>query len=564
MENTFRVSSLPIGDIFNDAFLFRMPRYQRPYAWTVNETDELLGDLLTAQESEQPYFLGSIVLVNVSPDSKEHEVIDGQQRLTTLTLLLCVLRELSENEEMKNSLEEFVWQQANLAKGTEEVFRVHLRDRDGEFFQERIQKPGRLKELIDAGKDTRWKDSQQRMLENADHLWKFLDCIDDGQRTRLAQFIIQKCYLVVISASDTSSAHRIFRVLNTRGLELLPTDVLKAYVIGPMLNEIDQEAYNEKWERIEEGLGRGEFTKLFGHMYVIWNKKRHHSELEDAFIEDVWKSESSIDGKSFIDDDLDNYAEAYRVVTNAEYDGANSDLVNMYLRYLNWLEEEDWVAPVMEYYRHSGDDGERFSKFLKGFEKLAYCLLLLGTRRDPRINRYVKVIESIDTGEIIEENSDALSITPQEEGEILNALDGKIYNPSLNRRYARPLLQRLNSAITEGTIPPIYAKTTIEHVLPQNPSEDSEWTDIFPEEDEREQWTHKLANLVLLSRGKNTRARNYSFAKKKKEYFQNPKTGVPSSSLALQIISESEWTPEVLLRRQEELIGRLKGEWRLG
>ena len=566
MGNTFQVNSLPIGDIFNDAFLFRMPRYQRPYAWTINETDELLMDLLTAQESEQPYFLGSVVLVRVSPGSKEHEVIDGQQRLTTLTLLLCVLRELSENEKMKVSLEVFVWQQANLARGTEEVFRVHLRERDSDFFQERIQKPGRLREFLDAGKDTRWTESQQRMFENADHLWKALhnDILDDDQRNKLAQFVIQKCYLVVISASDTSAAHRIFRVLNTRGLELLPTDVLKAYVIGPMLNEIDQGVYNDKWERIEEGLGRDEFTKLFAHMYVIRNKKRHHSELADAFKEDVWENESTIDGKSFIDDDLENYAEAYRVVTNAEYDGASSDRVNMYLKYLNWLDEEDWVAPVMAFYKQNGYDSGEFSRFLKGFERLAYGLLLLGTRRDPRVSRYVKVIEAIDAGEIVNEDNDALRISPQEKNEILNALDGKIYNPSLNRRYGQPLLLRLNSAITEGTTPPEYIKNTIEHVLPQNPNEDSEWIELFPDEEKREQWTHKLANLVLLSRGKNTRAKNYSFARKKKEYFQNPKTGVPSSSLALQIISESEWTREVLERRQKELIDKLKEEWRLG
>ena len=179
------------------------------------------------------------------------------------------------------------------------------------------------------------------------------------------------------------------------------------------------------------------------------------------------------------------------------------------------------------------------------------------------MSRYVKIIESIDAGEIAGEDCEALSISSQEIGEILKALDSKIYNPSLNRRYARPLLLRLNSAITEGTTPPEYSKNTIEHVLPQNPNEDSDWIELFPDEVDREQWTHKLANLVLLSRGKNTRAKNYSFARKKKEYFQNPKTGIPSSSLALQIISESEWTPEVLERRQEELIEKMKEEWRL-
>src|SRR4051794_19496601 len=90
--------------IFSDAFRFFIPRYQRPYAWTTEETEELLDDLWTSYSSDElpaakkdPYFLGSIVLTK-----EEHEptsdVIDGQQRLTTLTILMSVLRHLQPDE----------------------------------------------------------------------------------------------------------------------------------------------------------------------------------------------------------------------------------------------------------------------------------------------------------------------------------------------------------------------------------------------------------------------------------------------------------------------------------
>jgi uncharacterized protein with ParB-like and HNH nuclease domain len=95
----------PLSKIFNDDFLFTIPNYQRPYAWTTEETGQLLDDLLAALEDEHkeinqmnPYFLGNIVLIkNGKADA---QVIDGQQRLTTLTILLSVLRELLNTENL--------------------------------------------------------------------------------------------------------------------------------------------------------------------------------------------------------------------------------------------------------------------------------------------------------------------------------------------------------------------------------------------------------------------------------------------------------------------------------
>ena len=82
---------------------------------------------------------------------------------------------------------------------------------------------------------------------------------------------------------------------------------------------------------------------------------------------------------------------------------------------------------------------------------------------------------------------------------------------------------------------------------------------MFPDEDERLQWTDRLANLVLLSRNKNSRAQNYSFERKKREYFQ--RDGVTTFALTVQVVNETEWTRQVLERRQKNLIDLLKKEW---
>ena len=98
-------------------------------------------------------------------------------------------------------------------------------------------------------------------------------------------------------------------------------------------------------------------------------------------------------------------------------------------------------------------------------------------------------------------------------------------------------------------------------MLPQSPSLDSEWITRFPDEEEREQWTHRLGNLVLLSRRKNSQAQNYDFERKKSGYLQS---GVVPFALTTEVVNESEWTPAVLEQRQKRLIDRLRSEWRLG
>ena len=100
MKQTLEATQKELKRIFSDDYLFRIPPYQRPYAWTREQTSELLDDLLTAMDSDvdldevPPYFLGSVVLIK-DPTDAEAQVVDGQQRLTTITILFCILREMS-------------------------------------------------------------------------------------------------------------------------------------------------------------------------------------------------------------------------------------------------------------------------------------------------------------------------------------------------------------------------------------------------------------------------------------------------------------------------------------
>ena len=550
-----------LRDIFNYKYLFSIPSYQRPYAWTTEETSELLDDLLYAMREREEgndalsYFLGSIVIIKEGSDQPKAEVVDGQQRLTTLTILLCVLRELSDGD-MESDLDAFVRQRESRLTGTESFSRLTLRERDKDFFEEKVLMPGRLQDFLEE-LSVRRTDSQQRIFENSQYLWQKLSKLNREDRDKLAQFVSQHCQLVVVSTPDLSSAYRIFAVMNARGLDLSPTDILKANIIGEMDPKIRSE-YTGKWEGIEEELGRDNFRDLFGHIRMIYMKNKARGALNKEFRDGVLAhiNEGSM---HFIDEVLTPYADAYKTVIHANYKGTeDADKVNLYLNHLGRLDNSDWIPPAMAFFRRNEGDTSALIQFVRDLERLAYSMFITRKNINQRIDRYSKVIQRIERDEELFKDDSPLQLSDEEKEEFLQTLEGPIYSLT---RVRKPLLMRLDGLLAGVGAEYDRPVISIEHVLPQTPDGSSEWIRLFTEE-EKEKWTHRLANLVLLDRRKNSRAQNFDFALKKREYFQ--RDGVSPFPITTKVISESEWTPAVLKRRQRDLIDRLKKEWRLG
>src|SRR5688572_4225864 len=104
MSEAIRAFQLPINKIFSDDYILSIPPYQRPYSWGKEQIEELLTDFndslngtVEVNDNTSPYFLGSIVLINSSESQRHYDIVDGQQRLTTLCILLAVLRHLEPN-----------------------------------------------------------------------------------------------------------------------------------------------------------------------------------------------------------------------------------------------------------------------------------------------------------------------------------------------------------------------------------------------------------------------------------------------------------------------------------
>jgi len=556
MAQVFRASEFVLRAVFDDSYLFKIPTYQRPYAWTTEEADELLNDLMEAErkDPDDPYFLGSIILIK-QDGIPESDVVDGQQRLTTLTMLLCVLRELSTDDNHKSEINRFVWQEGSEVNETQDEIRLTLRERDRDFFREHIQSGGSIGSLLGVDR-AGLPDSRMRMIENVEHMHKKLDSLSEADLWRFTLFVLRGCFLVVVAATNRDSAYRIFSVMNTRGLDLSPTDILKAEAIGDLEDRLQGE-YAAKWEELEEELGRDKFRELFAHIRMIYGKDKLRVTLQEGFREQVLSKES---GPPFIDDVLVPYAKLYEVIEDAAYVSTeNAEEINRYLGFLGFLDNFDWIPPAMEFFRLHGNASAELLAFLKRLDRLAYGLFIRRADTYERIDRYGKLLAEIgDDGTTGQEYS-TFEFSVREKAEIRERLAGDIY---LVTRARLPLLLRLDGMLADAGASYDHKIITVEHVLPQNPTANSEWLSSFPEEDTREYWTHKLANLVLLSRRKNSAASNWDFQRKKREYFQ--RKGLSTTfALTTGVLDEVEWTPDVLERRQAELVQRLIDEWRL-
>ena len=554
MPDTIKASERNLNAIFNDAYLFEIPVFQRPYAWTTEQVDDLLDDLLYAmrRNDDEPYFLGSVVLIK--GDDAKSQVVDGQQRLTTLTMLLCILRELAEGK-LQADLDVRIRQQADLLAGTEEVVRFSLRPIDRKFFYENIQASGGINGLLSNTPKTE-TDSQERVLENAKYLYEKLVSLDANERMQLAIYVLQHCYLVIVSTPDMTSAYRIFSVMNDRGLDLSATDILKAEVVGGIEDAEEQRAYADKWEDVEQELGRGRFGALFAHIRMIYAKAKQRRSLVDEFRDSVLTEHAS---KEFIESVLDRYDDAYKSVLGLP--GGNIEnipTVNDHLQHLRRLDNADWIPAAMAFFHKHPHNREGLVNFTKDLERLAYGMFIRRANINERINRYAAVLRDIDQGDAIRRFDGTLQLRDDEKAAILTILDGPIYTLP---RVPLPLLLRLDGLVAEAGADYNYATISIEHVLPQNPAAESQWRSWFPDDAYRAQWTHRLANLALLSRRKNSSASNWEFERKKNEYFL--RGGVSPFALTTQVVNEAEWTPAVLERRQRELVEKLKVEWRL-
>ena len=546
--------------IFSSDFEFVIPEYQRPYSWEEEHARSLFEDLYTffKTESEDGYFLGSIVLIKneVEPHS---EVIDGQQRITTLTILLAAIATHLDPELQKNMMDYIIEPGAPLV-GIEARPRLSLRERDQKFFNKYIQKLN-LNDLLGLDSARLENESQFNIQKNCSTFCSEIENKFGEDRKALsdfASFVLKRCFLVVVSTPNQNSAYRVFSVMNSRGLDLQTTDIIKADIIGGLPEEKRGEVSNH-WEQMEVALGRNGFNDLFSFIRMIYAKEKARKSLLEEFKQHVLSRKHKND--SFVEKILKPYASAYDIIRTNSYEAQKfSGEVNEFLTWLGRLDFSDWVPPAIAFMSRYGEQPDQVLEFFRLLERLSAWMHVCRLYVNERIEIFSTILEEIEANKTAEK-IERLKLTQNETEDFINALDGDVYTLTPRRR--NYVMLRLDSFISDHAAVYDSKILTIEHVLPQTVEDNSEWAKSWPDVQLRAEWVHRIGNLALLNKRKNSSAGNYSFKKKCKKYFLG-RGNVTSYALTAQVLSYEEWTLEVVQQRQKEFLTALKEGWAIG
>jgi uncharacterized protein with ParB-like and HNH nuclease domain len=559
MSKKITGAEYPLSKIFSSDFDFIIPAYQRPYAWTTDESGELFDDLYSffSQELEDSYFLGSIVLIK--DETKPFaEVIDGQQRLTTLTILLAAIA--TKLTDTREQFLKYICEPGNPFEGLSPKPRLALRERDNQFFAQYIQSLDfEGLDKIDAKQLE--NEAQQNIKNNALELSKKIDKYLGNEQKRLCDFgafLVLRCYLVAVSTPSQQSAFRVFSVLNSRGLDLLHTDIIKSDIIG-RIAENKRGDFTDKWEDLEVRIGRKDFELLFNHIRMVYAKSKPKRNLLDEFKEHVMQEGVKLE-ELFLNV-IEPLADAFIIAKNSQYVSTdNAKAINNLFAWLNRVDNSDWLPPAILFLSQKKNEASYVLWFLQKLERLTAYLHITSKNVNDRIERYALVIKELQQDHSLDNPPSTVELTLKEQSEMFDKLNRDVYLMTPRKR--NYLILRLDSFLADGAAVYDPAVLTIEHVLPQTVDENSEWSKLWSSLDDRSLWVHRIANLLPLTQKRNSAAQNYDFARKKEAYFGGNKN-ITSYAITTQILNTASWTKQDLEKRQFDLLSVLSDKWDL-
>lgn len=544
-----RAQESSVRMIFAPGEQLRMPPYQRSYSWGANEANELLGDLVDAAETGTPHFVGAIVLIHGS-ENGVLEIVDGQQRLTTLTILLAVLRDLEPDKARASALHALIADDARPMLGEGANWRLTLNHMDGPFFRDAIQTPGATKNL---DKEPGESESQQRMIRNAGEFFKKIKEMSEDERRTLADVVMNRCALVRVVVGDKDQGFKVFRVLNTRGKEPDAHDIIKTELFQrARFSDREAAEYSERWAEHEAALGGSAFDDLLRQIRSIYDKSGR-GELVSAFPKAVL---SKVDPRKFLDEVLPGYVEAYRLITTGEVEsGPNAKIISDKLNQMRALDQNSWRAPALKFLVERGANDPSAPEFFRQLERLAYVIMLVVGDRDQRNRRFTKVMDATQSDRALFAKNGPYAIDRSEAKKVRERMLGRF--ATFGQRRAMAL--RLNAALEGGVTIPPESDATVEHVLPRNIHEESHWLNVWPDPAKRREQCDTLGNFVLLTHKVNQKADRQDFRAKKEVYFDGG--GGMDFALTRDLRNQDAWTPDVVRRRTEMLVDILCREW---
>lgn len=534
-----------VSAILTEQIRYVIPPYQRPYSWETANVEQFLADIWDAYEAkDDEYFIGSLITIE-KQKAEIYEVVDGQQRLTTLNLILSRLRDHISDQSAKDELGKRVLPR-NPLTGEEASPRLSLRQRDQNFFRRHVLmsetiSPATRKDIEQA------RDAPKiRIAENLFVIDDFLTGLGDYKLKLLANFLLTKVYVVLVTTTSFHSAYRLFNVLNARGMPLSNSDLIKNLLFAKLDGSSeDSSDLESRWLELEEIVGIDRLDLFLGHHRATRIPEKARKSLHEEYEPMV---KAAKDAFAFTQD-LIVSAKNYARIHDEEF---ADPIALRALRSLKRVAFEEWTPALMAFLNQP-IDGLEEQEFIVLLEKVTYQNWVRRLGFTARLTVYFRLIVAINSRQpadhirgIFERSAD--------NSEFKSLLNGDIYG----KAFAKAVLLRLEEADQDISVTKNFGgKITIEHVLPQS-LKDPYWAGRFGEELHK-LWLHKLGNLALLHGIKNYQAQNYDFPRKQKIYQQ--RNNKVSFDTTKPIIEAQDWSASEIKARQEKMVANAMRVW---
>ena len=507
-------AKIQVKDVFGKWYV--VPSYQRHYVWEEDNINALLEDINDnyIDKNDEEYFLGSFI---IQAQNDNNDLLDGQQRITTLFLLFAFLRDYEKTDDKyRSEFQDYIYQEAKPMSGIKERVRLsyEIRGNVKSFINEYIIPSGSIEKnwhlIEEKSKDSKEDISVQHMCKALLCFKKFFDEHPDIDIAKFVVFININMVMIYISADTLEDAFRMFSIMNDRGVKLGNADILKSSNLEVIADKNDIDHYAKEWEDLQANLG-ADFDRFLSYVRTLYVKTKAKLGLLDEYNKNIFSTGLLKKGESFFKA-IKSYYKIYNRIIQLD-NNDNYEYCNLIQVLNSGNLPTDWVPVIMCYYeKYNNQD---LVEFTKRVTCKAVADMVCGespSKRIENLNKMLSVIEnSISSKDVLSDKQ----IFGFDEDLFMYNIQSDVYGKS----YAKTLLLLLEYKYQDNSNLHSYNLVSIEHILPQNPSPNSQWCKDYTEE-ERILNVHKIGNLCIIGRRKNTSLGNLDYIEKRKRYFE--------------------------------------------
>lgn len=560
----FNTSNQTYRQLMGNGLTYHVPPFQRDYSWTDQEWDDLWMDMLDllSEEGEPAHYMGYLVLQ--SQNNKTFDIIDGQQRLTTLSIFVLALlnnlqRLIADGVDPENNQKRAQQLRSSFIGYLDPVTlvpksKLTLNRNNDSFFQNHIVP---LQKLPQRG----LKATEHRMRKAFEWYDRKIAQEYTGKKdgALLAQVIdslSDKLFFTAITVDDELNAYRVFETLNARGVKLSSTDLLKNYLFSVVDKEGKDKRelanLDERWEKLVGKLGSESFPEF---LRAHWNSKNKLVRAAELF-KRIRSTVSNRGAVFALVRDMEEDADTYAALFNPEDALWQADQ-RPYVAELRMFSVRQLYPLLLSAYRKF--DAASFTSLLKVCSVISFrynVISQLPANEQERVYTQAAVDLSNGTWNTLAEVVTALRSLYPDDSAFVNAFREKRLRTtqSRNKRIVRYILFGIEKFASRNEYDMDSDKYDIEHILPENPEE--HW-DQFSDMD-HENALYRLGNMTLLTSPENRDLGNQAY-EVKRETYKN------SNFFITQKIAEdnNEWTVARIAAHQNWMANQAKSIWKV-